>query len=319
MSSRGRKKLTARPAFQIWCAIVAIACVALLAYGATGARSTGDGSLLAQLWRNLPYALAIALVLHVVFRHRLPQWFGWLGLGAVYLSLLAASALSISRQQAERRAAEQAAQHAAALAAAASAASAAADTVSAADTLKMGELIRALHARAVAQRQDYQRELDALGWARVLDGNRLRQDGSFEQTRVLVERARTLAASYHGHTPQLFADMRRDLAAAPLGEAAKRRLRAELDETLERNQAQALESWTLETQVLGEVEAAARFLHDNPSAWQSAQGQITFRRPGDRDRFNAQMDKVRALTDHQERLRTAAARRTQQALSRFAG
>jgi hypothetical protein len=315
MSARGKKRPISIPALVAWITICALVSVAFLAYGASGSRSA-RGGLGWQALVNLPLAAVLALVLHVLFRLRLPRWFGWLGFGVLYLSLVGASAWSISRQQMEQRirqaAQEQAAQQAAAAAAASAAAAAAAS-----DGLRSTELVRAMHARIATQRRDYERELELLGWGRVLNPARLRQDETLERTRTLLASARQLVADYRGRTPQLFADTRRDVANAELSEPAKRRLLAEFDAALERNQAQVLESWALEESVMGEVEAVTQLLHANRPNWTVAQGQLSFRRLADRERFEAMLDKVRMLTDQQARMQTAAARRAQQAQARF--
>jgi hypothetical protein len=321
MRARGKTPIST-PALTAWIMTCAILCVAFLGYGASGAKSTAGGSFVLQALYNLPIAAVLALLLHVVFRLRLPRWFGWLGLGVLYLGLLGSSAWSTARQRAEQEAAQAAARQVAALQAAADAASAAAaaeEANRAADAQRTTELVKAMLERSAAPRRDYERELEAIGWGRVLDGARLRQDASLERTRAMLERAKGLAAAARERTPQLFAEMRRSIEASELSGPAKRRLLAEYDKSAERDQAQALEGWLLEEKVLAGVEAATQYLHANRPAWGVERGQLSFRRPADRERFSALLDAVKSLTDQQERLRMAATRRAQLTLSRLGG
>lgn len=322
MRARGKAQISAM-ALAVWITICAMLCVGFLAYGAAGAKATAGGSFWRQALYNLPIAAVLALLLHIPFRLRLPRWFGWLGFGVLYLSLLGASAWSSARQRFEQEVAQEAARQAAAQQAAASAAAAAAAAEAAnraADAQRTTELVKAMIERSQGPRLDYERELVAIGWGRVLDGNRLRQDASFERTRAMIERARTLATAARERTPALFNEMRRGIETSGLTDPAKRRLLAEYDKLAERDQAQALEGWALEEKVVAGVEAATQYLHANRPGWNvDRSGQLSFRRPADRERFNVLLDGVKSLTDQQERLRTATVRRAQQVASRLGG
>jgi hypothetical protein len=314
MSARGKKDPISIPALVAWITLCALLSVGFLAYGASGARST-RGGVGWQTLLNLPLAAVLAGVMHVFFRLRLPRWFGWLGFAVLFLSLTGASAWSVSRQQRELRIRQAEQEATAASAAAAAAASAAAANV-AIDNQKLAELVRGLQNRLTTQRRDYEHELEMLGWSRVLDGQRLRQDTSFEKTQALVGQARALVAAHRDRTPQFFAGLRRDLETSTLSDPAKRRVLAEFDKLAEREQAQALEGWALEEKVVGELGAAAQYLHENRKAWQVERGRLSLRRPADLDRLNAHLDQVRLMSDQQERMRSAAAKRLQQGLLR---
>jgi hypothetical protein len=308
-----------------WIIITALVCVGTLGWGAAGRLSGSDGPLAYRIGASLVPAAVLAGVMHVFFRHRLPAWFGGLGFALIFASLVGASTMSMTRQRQElRSAAREVSQVVAAVQSSVASGTALppnlpTETPGRTDAEKAGVLLKAMVNRSLTERRNYMAELDALGWTQVLDGARLRQDRSFAETRNVFERARDIVAKYRMRTTETFAAMRRDIENSDLSSEGRRGMLAGFDKTSERGLAHALQSWTLEEQILSEIEGAAQYLHANRSAWTVESGKLAFLDQGRLDRFNAYMSRVQALSAEQQKMQGDALQRSQETLSKLGG
>lgn len=305
-----------------WFIVVALACVGVLGWGASGAKPA-DGNLAYQFGADLPLAGVLAGAVHLLFRHRLPGGFGWLGFGLIFASLMGASVMASSRQQRELRAvAGEVSRTVAALQSSVASGTALPSNMpqspaGTTDAQKMGALLNSMVNRSLTERRNYEAELDAVGWTRVLDGPRLQQDRSFAESEGMFERARAVMAKYRSRSDEVFTEMRREIEGADLGSEAKRGMLTGFDKASERGRATALQGWTMEAQILSEIEAAARHVHANRTGWTVENGQLAFLDQAGLDRYNTFMERVQALAAQQQKLQGDALQRSRESLSKL--
>lgn len=305
-----------------WLAACAMLCVAIIAYGVFGDRDT-SGDIAYQLGYNLPIAIFLSGALHFAFRKRESARTSWIGFALVYASLIAASVVANNRQKTELRAvAADVQQTIAAVQSSVVSGSPppppmAISQVSSGETGKMEVVLKTMINRMIAQRREYELELEAIGWSKILDGQRLRGDATLAESRTILQQAKDIVAKYRSRTTELFAQLRRDIETSDLKAGNKRSMLAGFEKTADQSKAQTMELWSLEEQALAQIENTFNLLAARRGGWQIQDGQVMFHRQADLDLFNSYMSQAQAIVAKQEEIQSASLRRTQDSLTRL--
>lgn len=322
MTTTEQAQIPSRPG-RAWMSACAALCLAILAYGALGEREPAN-TLAYQLGYNLPIALFLAGALHLVFRKTETSSTSWLGFALVYAALVIGSIISNNRQKAElRQAATEIQQTISAVHAAASAGvpptlPPPVAATGSSEAAKISVVMKTMVNRMVASRREYELELNAVGWERILDGQRLRADVTLAESRTMLQQAKDVVAKYKAKTPQLFTTIRADIETSDLSYSSKQSMLAGFDKSSAQGKAQALELWSIEEQVLGQFENVFNLLAAKRGAWQIQDGQVMFQRQADLDLFNTYVARVQSHVARQEQLQNAAIQKTQESLGQLA-
>ncbi len=174
--------------------------------------------------------------------------------------------------------------------------------VAAGEAGQMELVFKSALARAQAEGRSYLAEIEASGWSKVLDPDRLKADPASAGSRAMIRQVREIIARHRARMDATYAAARRDIEAANLRADTRRTALAALDKGAERNKAQAAAAWDLEEQLVGEIEAVVELLGSRQGAWQARSGKFVFQRSADLDLFNAQMKKVSAALGKQRQM-----------------
>ena len=154
-----------------WLVTCAALCLAIVAYGVLGEKDS-SGDVAYQLGYNLPIAIFIAGGLHLVFRRREPAQAGWVGFLVIYAALVAASFIATNRQRGELKTAAAEIERTVVAATQATSASTPvapppvpAAPIAGGDAGKMEAVVKTMMNRMLAQRREYELELEAVGWS----------------------------------------------------------------------------------------------------------------------------------------------------------
>lgn len=322
MPAPGEVQQRAGPS-RTWMAACAALCVAILAYGALGDREP-SGDFGYQVGYNLPLAIFIAGGLHLAFRKRESSHTSWIGFALVYISLITASLIAGQRLKPEvKDAAVQVQQSLAAVQAAASAGTTTPPPIpvtnaGTSEGGKMGVVMKTTVNRMLAHRREYELELDAIGWGKILDGQRLKGDVTLAESRTMLQQAKDVVLKYKSKTSDLFVTIRQDIERSDLSSSSKQSMLAGVDSTSAQGKAQAMEVWMLEEQVLDEVGKVLALLSARRSAWQIQDGQVMFQSQKDLDLFNSYLATVQSLAAKQEQIQTSSLQRTTETLNQLA-
>ena len=247
----------------------------------------------------------------------------WIGFALVYASLVTASVITSNRQRNELRQVAAELQQTVATVqsniASGSAAPPQTQTTAAGTTEsgKIGVVIKSMMNRMLAQRREYELELDAIGWSKILDDQRLRNDSTLAESRTIIQQAKDIVGKYRSRTSDLFTQVRRDIEISDLTASSKQSMLSGFDKSAQQGKAQAMELWSLEEQVLTQIQSAINLLGAKRSGWQIQGGQVMFHRQADLDLFNSYMSQVQVLVGKQEKLQTASLQRTQESLKQL--
>jgi hypothetical protein len=319
MPSPGEVQHSGSPS-KAWIVACGAACAAVLGYGLLGLKDASeDWAYLVGY--NLPIAVLLAAGLHFPFRKSESTGTSWLGFALIYASLLAASYIAGQRLKSDvRGAVVQVQDSLSALQQATSTGTTAPAPkpivgAGSSEGAKMGVVLQTIVNRMLAQRREYELELDAIGWGTILDGERLKRDSTLSESRTMLQQATAIVTKYKSRTNAVFATMRADIESSDLSTSSKNSMLAGFDSTFDQGRAQAMELWALEEEVLGEFHKILDLLSARRRDWQIEGGQIMFQNQNDLDLFNAYVTKVQSLVAKQERMQSASLQRSKDTLN----
>ena len=297
-----------------WLITCTILCLAIVAYSVVMDRDA-TGSIAYQIGYNLPLAAIFGGLLYLVFKRRVAGKIGWLGAGVIFFALMAGSFIAAARQQSEMRqmAMDLKKTFGAVESNIESGKTLPVPAVSggSSEAAKVGAVVNKMVARSMGQRQEYDRDLEAIGWSSILDAKRLVKDKSFDESRSLLSKARTVMDKYAGQTYALYAGMRSDIENSDLGPNAKAAMLEGFNRSETSSKNNAAKVWDLERQALDEIEKAIAGLHGARGYWLMEQNQLAFKRQQDLEQFNAHMSRVQELVAEQQAIQTKAVKKAQ--------
>lgn len=305
-----------------WVITCGVMCAGILIYGAGGGMGV-LGSAAYQAGASLPKAAVLAGLLHWMFGRRRAPFLGWIGFALIYGCFVVAASMSADRSKRELRseledmtktmqAIESADKSGAPLPPQMAVSSAAAGS----DGQKMGVALKTIMNRMLAVRTDYEREIEAMGFAQVLDPQRLHADKNLVKTKALVANARSTVARYRARVSDLVVQARRDIENAGLDAENTRAALAGFDAKADKGKAQILETWDMEAELVEDFDKVVTIL-DQAKGWRVENGGFVFQRNADVAQFNAAIKKLQAAAAQQEELNAAALRRSQESLSKI--
>lgn len=302
-----------------WLASCTALCLTILAYGVFGEKETSS-NISFQLGYDLPLAIFIAGGLNLVFR-REPASVSWLGLLAIYAALIAASLFSANRQREELKTAAVEIERTVAVAAQTTVASTplapsplSTVPVAGGEAGKMEAVIKTIMNKTLAQRREYELELEAIGWSNILDGERIRKDSTLVESKTMLRQARDIVAKYRARTDDLFIQIRRDIETSGMKPDSQREMMAGFDKNASRGKAQAYELWAFEEQILSQVENVFALLAAKRNTWQVQQNQILFNSQGDLNLYKSYLSRINQIAAQQQELQNVNMRHRQESL-----
>ncbi|HEY9106479.1 MAG TPA: hypothetical protein VIN58_07350 [Roseateles sp.] len=322
MTAEGNAGVSTGPGLK-WMLACAGLCAAAFFYVAF-VSTNGSGGLAYEIGADLPYAALLAGLLHLVFKRRESSTTGWLGFLLVFASLIAASAISTNRSRDEARQVVTELQQTLSQVQAANTNGSQLPSMSPqgkparSGASKAAEIVRAMVNRTLTQRRDYEGELEAMGWSRVLDAQRLGRDTGLKESHAMIRQAKDIVEKYKLKTPELFARSRRDIEIADLSFNDKQSMLKGFDNAIERGKQQMADMWSLEEQAMSQFENVFNLLSAKRGAWQIEKGQLTFHRQADLDVFNNYIAQVQAIVKKQEEMQNAALDKAKSSLDQLA-
>lgn len=313
MSSPGQVVASSAPG-KTWLVACGVVCAAILAYGFAPNRDAGS-DLAYQLGYNLPIAIFIAGLLHVFFRKREPARTSWIGFVVIYVSLVASAMIAANLFEARMRAvAVEVDKTMSAVQASVSTGSPLPAPLqvntTAGNLTTVEDVVRAVVNRSLAQRREYELELSAIGWEKILDGTRLRADSTLVESRTMLQQGRTIVAKYRSRTDALYSQIRQDIESAALPSGARASMLAGFEKSATSGKTRAAQIWDMEEQVLSQFGAIIDLLSARRNGWQIQDGQIMFNRQADLDQFNAHIARIQSITERQQQLQNAVMQQT---------
>ena len=155
-------------------------------------------------------------------------------------------------------------------------------------------------AQAISQRNDYLRELDTMGWARILDPERIARDTTLVESRMMIQRAKEIVEKYERMAGTLLTDARQRIQTLAMSNSSRQEMTSGFDRGMEEAQFDGL--WALQKGVLSECESSFDLLSRRPKQWVISDGRILFYDENDLRRFNSCIISIQNLAAEQEKI-----------------
>jgi|GEM_PF-2411378 len=138
---------------------------------------------------------------------------------------------------------------------------------------------------AISFKNAYLKELQAIGWDRVMDAKRLQADRDMTESKAIIAKALATVTKFEADTDTLFANGKASIEKLAISEDAKQGMRAGFDKGANNTKNQIMQNWQMEREALQEVENMVKLLTDKKK-WTVEKDQVMFRQQADLDKFN---------------------------------
>ncbi|EPR31558.1 hypothetical protein dsat_0882 [Alkalidesulfovibrio alkalitolerans DSM 16529] len=146
----------------------------------------------------------------------------------------------------------------------------------------------------------YERDLERIGWYRLLNAERLRADPDLSRGRVIAVEAAALADQYRERSLAMLSRGEERIKELTGDEAAQKRLLAAFGRHEAEARADVAEGWRLEAKVLDAFAAVVDFLAETRGRWTIPEKTLTFARGEDLNRYRSLLDDANRATQAQD-------------------
>ena len=176
------------------------------------------------------------------------------------------------------------------------------DTASATrgEFLEIAQFTKTLMNKVASQRDDYSRELDASGFKRILDRERLERDITLFESKMIVHKAKEIVAKYRILSATLTESARKDIGRLRVSDQGKRDLARGFDDGVTKWRSQHDAMWDLEAEIVSEVDKIFALLARRRDAWVVQNGQLVFASGRDRSEFESYLNTIEELGRKQD-------------------
>lgn len=168
------------------------------------------------------------------------------------------------------------------------------------DSGEMERFMKTQMNKMVSLRNDYLLELDAIGWDKIFDMDRIKQDSSLVESKAMIKKAKDIVVKYKEKTHNLFEGSRMEIDNLNLSGNSKQEFIRGYEDGIANARTKTDTLWDLEAKVVSEFESIFALLDARKSSWAIQNGQILFADNSDLDTFNSYIAKIQELTAKEE-------------------
>ena len=151
-----------------------------------------------------------------------------------------------------------------------------------------------------SDRNSYLIELEAIGWNKIFDTERLKKDDTLSESKLIIERAKETVKKYREKSHDTLTTARNDIEKINVDEYSKKEFIRGFDSGLQESRAKYDSLWDLENESVLEFEKIIRLLLEKKGAWEIQNGQIAFANDSDLAQFNSYLEAIQAVVSKQE-------------------
>lgn len=187
------------------------------------------------------------------------------------------------------------------------------------DMGEMERFAREFMNKAIALRNDYGREMQAIGWSHLLEAKRLKGDKTLAESKLMVKRAKRIVKAYAKKNHALFDDGKVAIRALNIGQSAKRGMIEGFEGGLGVGKAKVDEAWGYEYAIVEVYEKIFNLLSSCMGRWTVAGDQILFDNDEDLEQFNSYMAAIQGIVEKQEAMQRQGLQMLNQNLDQLKG
>ena len=165
---------------------------------------------------------------------------------------------------------------------------------------EMERFIKVFMDRSFSLRNDYLLELSAIGWDKILDPTRIKNDTMFTESKITINKAKEIVEKYKILTNSLFEDMYNEIDKLEMEENLKRSMKDGFKKGMGPTKIKLDRNWFLEGKGVSEFEKIIDLLSTNKDAWVIENSQIFFYNENDLKEFNAYIFNIQDIVKEQQ-------------------
>jgi hypothetical protein len=311
---------------QVWIVSLVAICVGIITYGYFYSKNdTGDFAFL--FGQNLVYCFLIWGIFHIIIGKKENKANGFISFALILCSLMLSSFIGYSHEKKELSNAVSEIQKGFS-----ELSNSATDSQGVPQRIEnnidttpvakgvYGEIERYMKSvmnQGNSYRNDYFLELEAIGWLKILDSDRLKNDITLMESKFIIKNTRNIIEKYKSITDTLLSKARDDIKNINVSESQKRQLEKGYDKGLIKAKADADATWSLELAIHGEFEKIINLLSARKGSWVIENGQILFKNESDLNFFNSCIASIQDLKAQQEAIQNANNQRISNNLNQY--
>ena len=297
-----------RPDDNTWKIVLALVCIGILGYGFLYSKNT-TADLAYLFGSNLPIALIIWGIFYAAVARKRGATIGGFSFYAIFICLIGSGLIGYSQHKQEAKHMLSEIQHKYSEMIESSSDSQglpkridkAIDTTPQArgEFCEIERFMKEFINQIASQRNDYLLEIEAIGWYSILDPQRLRVDKGLVESRVTINKAKSIVAKYRHKTDILLHNARKKLESLDMSASLKQRAISGFDRGMEKAKSQIDSMWTLEEKVIVEFENSINLLSARNDAWLLQENPILFYNDTDLNEFYSYITSIQGLLNQQ--------------------
>jgi hypothetical protein len=154
--------------------------------------------------------------------------------------------------------------------------------------------------KMVSQRNDYLHELDAIGWGKLLDAERIRKDKNLVESKMIIQKAKDIVSQYRADTNILFDNARKEIGTLNVSEDSRQKIMSGFNRGMAKNRSRIDSVWDLEAKSVAKFGNIFALLSTKMGAWEVQDGKILFANDSDLKEFNSYLTNIKELTNEED-------------------
>ena len=166
---------------------------------------------------------------------------------------------------------------------------------------EMERFVKIFMDRSVSLRNDYLLELSAIGWDKILDPTRLKNDRTFVESKFTINKVKEIVEKYKTLTNNLFEEGAfAEIDRLEIDEDFKQEMKDGFKRGLGTTKIMIDRNWFLEEKCLLEIEKIIDLLSTHKDVWVIENSQILFYNENDLKEFNAYIYNIQEIVKEQQ-------------------
>jgi len=154
--------------------------------------------------------------------------------------------------------------------------------------------------RMASQQNNLLIELDAIGWDRILDPDRIKKDKTLAESKMLTQKANDIVHKYKAQTYILLDNAQKEISALKISESNRRGMLNGFKESMTNQRPQIDAMWDFESKVISEFENIFALLSARQGTWEIQNDEFLFARQSDANIFNSYITAIHEHTARQQ-------------------
>ena len=179
---------------------------------------------------------------------------------------------------------------------------------------EMERFIKVFMDRSISFRNDYLLELSAIGWDKILDPTRVKNDTTFTESIITIKKAKEIVEKYKTLSYSLFENAYAEIDRLEIDEEFKQEMKDGFKSGMEPVKVTLDRNWFLEEKCVLEVEKIIDLLSTRKDVWAIENSQIIFYNENDLKEFNAHIYNIQDIVKEQQLIQQQNIEQTRESL-----